>query len=1363
MPPTRAREAAGARTPAAGAPGRRPGSACTLTPVVLEIAFLVPRRHVERRASSRSWSPSPRAPSSAGARRARPTAPSRSGASGFDGVRGSVRSLPSSGISAAGRRPTRRGPPRVARRAAAAVPTAVDARLERPARRRASGAAAWRQIGLGRLPVLQRRQPLRADESDEDVAEDRAEVRVVPAAVTMKMSGRGDQRACSREPASGAFRRASMDHLQLRRPARRRVETVRRNASVTRAAAVDGRPDVEAPPITADAAEAPPVRAILNSSASRAISGRGTPPPRRCAARLDGHAASLDGRRPQLPTSSAVDRLVASVQPDRRRRLVGGFRRASFMRRLAEEMRSFRLRRRRSLQVSWTSRRLHPCRRRCGAVVDPSSIAALVEIGASRRRASRPSQRLDATSAPRSDHVEKAHSPGRRRRRFEKQLDDLVVVAAAANHLVHARPRFGDRHPAGARRRVDLGVRAEALGVLWTLSAAAAGQEAVTADAPRAALVAALAAATRSVSPARRTRARAPPSSRRSSAAAQPGGRAEAAFALAAAGAVRAAARGRRAAGGGSPAVGDALLVVGVSSRAPRRARIRCSRREPRPRCRLSSARREPAIRRFRLAATRRLARPRAASFVSEAVDGADPASRASSPRRGVGDAIAAACAAARSAARRRAPLAPRPRRAARWRRSLRLLVPPLAVARKRRRRSSRRARRRSRRGDGAPPPRVGRRKGLEWLLTSQRAALDGVGSDADVRSFGAASLASSRSSQRARRRRRRRRRAPRRRAAPSTRSDGLLSARRRARRHGSGSVPRRRRRRRRAISSRRVRRGPCSPARTARDASRPQHRRAVAAPRRGASASIRASNADRNRPAASDRVGRRAAELAARRGSTAAAAPPPRGAAVVALSAHGRGRLIDRPTIGARRASRAAPTRCARLVADATAVAAGLARCSLCRTSSRARAPPPRADGARLARRRCAPPPPRVRAFVEARCARLRRSATCARAAPTATRSRVLEPDAEARLGGARLRHVGRRSSAARAAVVAARCAYDGRALDCPRGAAASPSSADAVAVGGARAARVRASPARAALRRRPPARPSAARCALARLDLRERHLGAAAPPPAAHDVPDKGRAHEEVDEERDDREAARAGRRPPPPRRRTRARRASCATKTVRRSAITEKRRRRRAAPPARRAAAARALVLGDQRDEVRHRVTHRRRRCERSRAIGERRADHLRRREELVAQPAASLQRPQRSSQRMRAEERVHGVLRAQDAREHFRATRAVGERRAASVLRFCSSSSWPRTRDARGASARRDGARALTARDQCSRASVAVATLLWTMAPAGAPLHNPVAADEAAPLPPNATLRASAARRLRKAKAQVEADATASSRR
>ena len=36
-----------------------------------------------------------------------------------------------------------------------------------------------------------------------------------------------------------------------------------------------------------------------------------------------------------------------------------------------------------------------------------------------------------------------------------KQLNDLVVVAAAANHLVHARPRFGDRHPAGARRRAQ--------------------------------------------------------------------------------------------------------------------------------------------------------------------------------------------------------------------------------------------------------------------------------------------------------------------------------------------------------------------------------------------------------------------------------------------------------------------------------------------------------------------------------------------------------------------------------------------------------------------------------------------------------------------------------------------------------------------------------------------------------------------------------------------------------------------------------------------------------------------------------------------------------------------------------------------
>ena len=108
----------------------------------------------------------------------------------------------------------------------------------------------------------------------------------------------------------------------------------------------------------------------------------------------------------------------------------------------------------------------------------------------------------------------------------------------------------------------NLSVRAEALGVLWNLSATTAGQEAVGADAPRTALVAALAAATRAVSPEPADpRARAVVVEALVGVLRNLAVRTEAALERAAAGAVPPLLAVVDA-GGGSPAVGDALLVV---------------------------------------------------------------------------------------------------------------------------------------------------------------------------------------------------------------------------------------------------------------------------------------------------------------------------------------------------------------------------------------------------------------------------------------------------------------------------------------------------------------------------------------------------------------------------------------------------------------------------------------------------------------------------------------------------------------------------------------------------------------------------------------------------------------------------------
>ena len=129
-----------------------------------------------------------------------------------------------------------------------------------------------------------------------------------------------------------------------------------------------------------------------------------------------------------------------------------------------------------------------------GAVLDPSSIAALLKSAEAALAADDAVQCLSATASLHRISLE--HSASTRRRSLESSstisssssppptisstlghasaIDTLLALAAAPN----------------------LSVRAEALGVLWNLAATTAGQEAVGADAPRTALVAALAAAT---------------------------------------------------------------------------------------------------------------------------------------------------------------------------------------------------------------------------------------------------------------------------------------------------------------------------------------------------------------------------------------------------------------------------------------------------------------------------------------------------------------------------------------------------------------------------------------------------------------------------------------------------------------------------------------------------------------------------------------------------------------------------------------------------------------------------------------------------------------------------------------------------
>ena len=120
-----------------------------------------------------------------------------------------------------------------------------------------------------------------------------------------------------------------------------------------------------------------------------------------------------------------------------------------------------------------------------GAVLDPSSIAALLEIGRGGACGDAAAMPV-ATSASPIDQL--AHAASTRRRR-SKALNQLAVGAAAANHLFSSTlgQDSGIDILLALAAAPNLSVRAEALGVLWNLSATAAGQEAAarTRRAPR--------------------------------------------------------------------------------------------------------------------------------------------------------------------------------------------------------------------------------------------------------------------------------------------------------------------------------------------------------------------------------------------------------------------------------------------------------------------------------------------------------------------------------------------------------------------------------------------------------------------------------------------------------------------------------------------------------------------------------------------------------------------------------------------------------------------------------------------------------------------------------------------------------------